>query len=86
MEDSKEINQNVVHEITDSALSYSDSGKGHDGPWLRFLTLVNWYPKDMPHLEKKLVLKLDLLILVFGCLSFFTKYLDQQAITNAYVS
>ncbi|KAJ5268008.1 Major facilitator superfamily domain general substrate transporter [Penicillium chrysogenum] len=26
------------------------------------------------------------MIPVFGCLPFFTKYLDQQAITNAYVS
>lgn len=36
--------------------------------------------------KRNCVLKLDLLILVFGCLSFFTKYLDQSAITNAYVS
>ncbi|OJJ79469.1 uncharacterized protein ASPGLDRAFT_1506552 [Aspergillus glaucus CBS 516.65] len=57
-----------------------------DGLWIRFLTFLQWYPKDMSHVEKKLVLKLDILILTFGCLSFFTKYLDQQAITNAYVS
>lgn len=57
-----------------------------DGLWIRFLTFLQWYPKDMSHAEKKLVLKLDILILTFGCLSFFTKYLDQQAITNAYVS
>ncbi|KAI1856555.1 hypothetical protein JX265_011514 [Neoarthrinium moseri] len=31
-------------------------------------------------------MKLDLSILVFGCFSFFTKYLDQKSITNAYVS
>ncbi|KAI8315265.1 putative transporter SEO1 [Colletotrichum sp. SAR11_59] len=40
----------------------------------------------MPSDEKLVVLKLDLSILVFGCLSFFTKYLDQQSLTNAYVS
>lgn len=57
-----------------------------DGLWLRLLTYLRWYPQDMPHLEKQLLFKLDVLILVFGCLSFFTKYLDQQAITNAYVS
>lgn len=39
----------------------------------------------MPGEEKWLILKLDLSILIFGCLSFFTKYLDQQSITNAYV-
>ncbi|KAL3465008.1 major facilitator superfamily domain-containing protein [Aspergillus heterothallicus] len=54
--------------------------------WIRFMTFVGWYPSDMPSSEKLLVLKLDLSILVFGCLSFFTKYLDQQSLTNAYVS
>lgn len=53
--------------------------------WIRFMTWIRWYPKDMPHEEKSLTLKLDLSILIFGCLSFFTKYLDQQSITNAYV-
>lgn len=53
--------------------------------WIRFMTFLHWYPKDMPHEEKSLTLKLDLSILIFGCLSFFTKYLDQQSITNAYV-
>lgn len=53
--------------------------------WIRFMTWVRWYPKVMPHEEKSLTLKLDLSILIFGCLSFFTKYLDQQSITNAYV-
>lgn len=36
--------------------------------------------------REKLVVKLGTMIPVFGCLPFFTKYLDQQAITNAYVS
>lgn len=56
------------------------------GAWNRFLSKVGWYPEDMPAIEKSLVLRLDLMILIFGCLSFFTKYLDQAAITNAYVS
>ncbi|TQB77575.1 hypothetical protein MPDQ_000116 [Monascus purpureus] len=43
-------------------------------------------PRTCPMQKRNCVLKLDLLILVFGCLSFFTKYLDQSAITNAYVS
>ncbi|KAL4876804.1 major facilitator superfamily domain-containing protein [Aspergillus karnatakaensis] len=54
--------------------------------WIRLMTSVGWYSSDMPSSEKLLVLKLDLSILVFGCLSFFTKYLDQQSLTNAYVS
>ncbi|OTB17718.1 hypothetical protein K445DRAFT_20185 [Daldinia sp. EC12] len=54
--------------------------------WIRLMSSIGWYPKGMPEEEKWLILKLDLSILIFGCLSFFTKYLDQQSITNAYVS
>ncbi|KAE9573971.1 putative transporter SEO1 [Colletotrichum fructicola] len=54
--------------------------------WIRFMSLIGWYPSAMPSEEKLVVLKLDLSILIFGCLSFFTKYLDQQSLTNAYVS
>ncbi|KAL2279671.1 hypothetical protein FJTKL_13220 [Diaporthe vaccinii] len=50
------------------------------------MTYLHWYQPDQAEEEKRLILKLDLSILIFGCLSFFTKYLDQQSITNAYVS
>jgi ACS family pantothenate transporter-like MFS transporter len=56
-----------------------------ENAWIRCMTVLGWYPKDMLSEEKSLVLKLDLSILIFGCLSFFTKYLDQQSLTNAYV-
>ncbi|KAM0425817.1 hypothetical protein ACHAPT_009068 [Fusarium lateritium] len=58
----------------------------HENPWIRLMTFVGWYSHEMPSSEKLVVLKLDLSILVFGCLSFFTKYLDQQSLTNAFVS
>lgn len=48
--------------------------------------VFNWYPKHLPPTERKLLRKLDLCILVFACLSFFCKFLDQSNITNAYVS
>jgi hypothetical protein len=70
--------------IDETDLSTIESSKPN-GLWIRFMTFLHWYPKDMPHEEKSLTLKLDLSILIFGCLSFFTKYLDQQSITNAYV-
>ncbi|EEY16515.1 conserved hypothetical protein [Verticillium alfalfae VaMs.102] len=57
-----------------------------ENAWIRLMTKVHWYPQDMPSKEKKLVLKLDLMILVYGCLCFFTKYLDQASLTNAYVT
>lgn len=84
----KDVSQAVVEE---PGRTNSSDGKAiveneTEGTWIRFMTLIHWYPKTMPSLEKKLVLKLDLMILIFGCLSFFTKYLDQQSITNAYVS
>lgn len=49
------------------------------------MTYLHWYPPDQAEEEKRLILKLDLSILIFGCLSFFTKYLDQQSVANAYV-
>ena len=60
-------------------------GRVKEGAWIRFLTFLRWYPKDMPSEEKKLILRLDLSIPIFACLSFFTKYLDQASLTNAYV-
>ncbi|EKG13048.1 Major facilitator superfamily [Macrophomina phaseolina MS6] len=84
----KDVSQAVVHEpgrtcsLTDERIAENET----EGVWIRLMTWIHWYPKNMPSLEKKLVLRLDLSILIFGCLSFFTKYLDQQSITNAYVS
>lgn len=84
----KDVSQAVVEEPgrTNSSDGEAIVENETEGAWIRFITCVHWYPKTMPSLEKKLVLKLDLMILIFGCLSFFTKYLDQQSITNAYVS
>ncbi|KAF2011236.1 MFS general substrate transporter [Aaosphaeria arxii CBS 175.79] len=64
----------------------SNTEDGKENLWIRFVSFLGWYPKDMPSSEKLVVLKLDLSILIFGCLSFFTKYLDQQSLTNAFVS
>ncbi|KAF3800343.1 putative transporter SEO1 [Colletotrichum gloeosporioides] len=61
-------------------------GSSREGPWIRLMTALRWYSRDTPSEEKHLVLRLDLLILIFGCLCFFTKYLDQSSLTNAYVS
>jgi hypothetical protein len=72
------------HDLPEQDVSSLEKA-GPNGVWIRFMTFLRWYPKDMPYQEKSLTLKLDLSILIFGCLSFFTKYLDQQSITNAYV-
>lgn len=57
-----------------------------DNAWIKFMTRLRWYPADMPPEEKSLVLKLDLMILIYGCLCFFTKYLSQASLTNAFVT
>ncbi|KAI0382607.1 MFS general substrate transporter [Hypomontagnella monticulosa] len=74
-----------THEV-DQRGTYANTARGLGNVWINLITFVGWYPKGMLSEEKWLILKLDLSILVFGCLSFFTKYLDQQSITNAYVS
>lgn len=45
-----------------------------------------WYPHNTPPSEKKLLFKIDFFILTFGCLAYFTKWLDQANLSNAYVS
>lgn len=41
----------VVEEVGDHGLVPHES---QDGLWMSALTKLRWYPKDMPHAEKKL--------------------------------
>ncbi|KAG7926979.1 hypothetical protein KL925_003264 [Ogataea polymorpha] len=52
----------------------------------KFGTSIRWYEKNASREEIKLLFKLDLLILTYASLSFFTKFLDVSALNNAYVS
>lgn len=45
-----------------------------------------WDDPDKPKHEKKFLLKLDFFLLTYACLGYFCKNLDQQNISNAYVS
>lgn len=45
-----------------------------------------WNPSGRSSYEKKLVFKMDCVILTYTCLSFFVKYLDVSNVANAYVS
>lgn len=45
-----------------------------------------WHPKGQPASETKLLFKIDLCILTYACLAYFTKWLDQANLSNAYVS
>jgi len=51
-----------------------------------FKDVFDWYPTSSSAEERKLLFKLDLSILIFACCCFFTKFLDQTNISNAYVS
>ncbi|KAH5082868.1 hypothetical protein HBI23_067770 [Parastagonospora nodorum] len=46
----------------------------------------HWHEPDTSPEEKKLIFKLDWFLLSFSCLCFFVKQLDQNNISNAYVS
>ncbi|GKT53114.1 major facilitator superfamily transporter [Colletotrichum tofieldiae] len=74
--------------VADSPADTRDENQetSREGPWIRLMTALHWYSRSTSSEEKKLILRLDLLILIFGCLCFFTKYLDQSSLTNAYVS
>ncbi|EJT76536.1 pantothenate transporter liz [Gaeumannomyces tritici R3-111a-1] len=50
------------------------------------ISVFDWYPSEYSVVERRLLRKLDLAILIFGSLSFFCRFLGQQNITNAYVS
>ncbi|KAE9376298.1 MFS general substrate transporter [Stipitochalara longipes BDJ] len=51
-----------------------------------WLYLFDWYPSHYSPLEKKMLRKLDSVLLTFGCLAFLVKKLDTSNLHNAYVS
>ncbi|CAK9438818.1 uncharacterized protein LODBEIA_P30420 [Lodderomyces beijingensis] len=44
-----------------------------------------WFHEDDTPEERKLILKMDLILTVYSMMAYFVKYLDQANITNAYV-
>ncbi|ODV83749.1 hypothetical protein CANARDRAFT_202409 [[Candida] arabinofermentans NRRL YB-2248] len=52
-----------------------------------FVRLFYWYPKSIyDPTERKFLIKLDACLLVYTCLSYFTKSLDKSNISYSYVS
>ncbi|KAE8151666.1 MFS general substrate transporter [Aspergillus avenaceus] len=47
---------------------------------------LNWFAPEDTKSERRLILKLDLLIVPYAFLAYWTKYIDQSNINNAYVS
>ncbi|KAI9896777.1 hypothetical protein N3K66_007799 [Trichothecium roseum] len=54
--------------------------------WLAWLYLFDWYPSHYSKEEKRLLRKMDCVILPICCFAFFIKWLDQVNINNAYSS
>ena len=48
--------------------------------------ILQWYPSHYSPAEKKLVRKLDMVLLTLCCLCFYIKWLDQNALNSAYWS
>ncbi|KFY02083.1 hypothetical protein V490_00649 [Pseudogymnoascus sp. VKM F-3557] len=46
----------------------------------------HWYAKDDTPEERKLIVKLDLLIIPYAVVAYWIKYIDQSNLNNAYVS
>ncbi|KFY51355.1 hypothetical protein V496_08855 [Pseudogymnoascus sp. VKM F-4515 (FW-2607)] len=46
----------------------------------------HWYAKDDTPEERKLIVKLDLLIVPYAVVAYWIKYIDQSNLNNAYVS
>lgn len=54
--------------------------------FIRIGDAVHWYPKGITTEEKILIFKIDLLVLVYACLAFFTKYLDISALSKCWLN
>lgn len=64
----------------------SDTSRSSDGAPRRRQKWYQWFSPDDTAEERRLITKLDLLIVVFAFLAYWTKVLDASAVTAAYVS
>ena len=52
------------------------------GVIVKFVESIRWYPRGMSAEERRLVFKVDCPVLIYACLSFFTRYLDVSALSK----
>ncbi|KAL1601736.1 hypothetical protein SLS60_006651 [Paraconiothyrium brasiliense] len=64
----------------------SSAGTHHPPPHSQKAGWFHWHEPGTSAAEKKLIFKLDWFLLSFSCLYFFVKQLDQNNLSNAYVS
>lgn len=76
----------ISHEFGAKRLVRGEEVLTHDHWYDGLVRLFYWYPPKMPRKEKFFVLKLDIIILFYICLSYFTKSLDKANLQKAYNS
>ncbi|OLN86380.1 Pantothenate transporter liz1-like protein 7 [Colletotrichum chlorophyti] len=64
----------------------SATSKPNRSLWVAWMYIFDWYPSHYSPAEKKLVRKLDSVLLTLCCLCFYIKWLDQNALNSAYWS
>ncbi|KAM0544680.1 hypothetical protein ACHAPJ_011741 [Fusarium lateritium] len=68
--------------LTDQNFYPAQTPKMAEHPWWK----IKWFANTDTPKERKLILKLDLLIVPYVFLAYWVKYIDQSNINNAYVS
>ncbi|KAF2445462.1 MFS general substrate transporter [Karstenula rhodostoma CBS 690.94] len=81
----------VTHEVGgkdehDEVIVSSATEKPTRSLLVAWMYIFNWYPSHYSKEEKKLLRKLDCILLTLCCLCFYIKWLDQNALNSAYVS
>ncbi|KAL0938069.1 Pantothenate transporter liz1-like protein 7 [Colletotrichum truncatum] len=78
--------KNVVRVNGTEVVVSSATQKPNRSFWVAWMYIFDWYPSHYSKEEKKLVRKLDSVLLTLCCLCFYIKWLDQNALNSAYWS
>ncbi|KAM0702302.1 hypothetical protein Q7P35_011212 [Cladosporium inversicolor] len=79
-------NKEIVSVNGEQIVVSSATEKPQRSLWIAWLYIFDWYPSHYSPAEKKLVRKLDMVLLTLCCLCFYIKWLDQNALNSAYWS
>jgi hypothetical protein len=74
------IGVDTKHDDSEDHINYIKGRQTISRKW------YSWYADSDTPAERKLLIKMDLLILSYAFLGFWVKYIDQGNLTNAYVS
>ncbi|SGZ52931.1 CIC11C00000005590 [Sungouiella intermedia] len=83
IDDANELRDDYIDETIDRSRREE---KKKSGRFSQLLDIFDWYPSHYSEYERRFLKKVDVSVLLFTALSFYTKYLDSSNISNAYVS